>query len=377
MIKRGGKIGEKAILGIMPALISVLLAFLIGAVLLILAGISPIEAYSSLFKGAFGSNNRIAETCVKAIPLIILGLGISIAFKAQIWNIGGDGQFTVGAIFAVFVGLNFNIPNVLLLPLTFVAAFVGGACWGGIAGFLKAKFNANEVITTLMLNYIALYLLEWVVKGPMMDPNGHGFPQTELIGEGLRLPIIFQGTRLHLGLILALVLVIGGYFFWKTILGFKIDIVGQSADVAEYSGIKVNKIIISTMFISAGLAGVAGFSEVFGVHYRLIENISGGYGNLAIVVALLADLNPFGIVISGFFFAALVVGGNTMQRMVGVPFSLVGVIQGLVIIFVISRIIYIRWRDKCGRKNINNRIFSKFISWGNKNECTDSSSCTR
>lgn len=370
------KIFQDSIKGIIPPLVAIILAFLVGGFLLLLAGNNPIEAYQSLVNGAFGSNHRIAETFVKAIPLMILGLGISIAFKAQIWNIGGDGQFTLGAIFAVFVALNFPLPNVILFPLTFVAAFVGGACWGGIAGFLKAKFNANEVITTLMLNYIALYLLEWVVKGPMMDPAGHGFPQTELINEGLRLPIVLQGTRLHLGLILALVLIAGGYFFWKSTLGFKIDVVGQSSEVAKYSGIKVNKIIILTMFISAGLAGIAGWSEVFGVHYRLIENISGGYGNLAIVVALLADLNPLGIIVSAFFFAALVVGGNTMQRMVGVPFSLVDVIQGLVIIFVISRVIYRRWRDNCARKDVNNRVSGKLVSRGSKNECADSASCS-
>ncbi|MEG6616003.1 ABC transporter permease [Peptococcaceae bacterium 1198_IL3148] len=340
------KILQNSIKGIVSPLVAVLLAFLVGALLMKAAGNNPIAAYASLFKGAFGSNHRIAETVVRAIPLIILALGISIAFKAQLWNIGGDGQFTVGAIFAVFVALTFPLSNAMLLPLTLIAAFIGGACWGGIAGFFKAKFNANEVITTLMLNYIALYLLEWLVKGPMMDPKGHGFPQTELINEGLRLPILLEGTRLHMGLFVALVLVMGVYMFWRTTLGFKTEVVGQSREVARYSGIKVNKIIIITMFISAGLAGLAGWTEVFGVHYRLLENVSGGFGNLAIVVALLANLNPWGIVVSGFFFAALVTGGNTMQRMEGVPFALVDVILGLTIIFVISRVVYRRWRDK-------------------------------
>ncbi|WZL71678.1 ABC transporter permease [Clostridiaceae bacterium 35-E11] len=372
-----GKVVNETMKGIVSPCISVVFAFFISGILLFLAGNNPLEAYSSLLNGAFGSSHRIAETFVRAIPLMILGLGISIAFKAQIWNIGGDGQFTLGAIFAMLTALYLPLPNIILFPLSFIAAFAGGACWGGIAGFLKTKFNANEVITTLMLNYIAFYLLEWLVKGPMMDPDGHGFPQTALIHEHLRLPIVLQGTRLHLGLLLAFVLILGGYFFWKTILGFKIEVVGQSPDVAEYSGIKVNKTIILTMFISAGLAGLAGWSEVFGVHYRLLENISGGYGNLAIVVALLADLNPLGIIVSAFFFAALVVGGNTMQRMVGVPFSLVDVIQGLVIIFVISRVIYKRWRDHYAGKNANNGIYHKFIRRFRKDECTDSTCCSR
>lgn len=368
---------QDSIKGVLSPLVAILLAFLVGALLMKVAGNNPIEAYTSLFKGAFGSNHRIAETIVRAIPLIILALGISIAFKAQIWNIGGDGQFVVGAIFAVFVALNFPLSNMMLLPLTFIAAFIGGACWGGIAGFFKAKFNANEVITTLMLNYIALYLLEWLVKGPMMDPNGHGFPQTELINEGLRLPILLQGTRLHLGLFVAIVLVIGVYMFWRSTLGFKTEVVGQSREVAQYSGIQVNKIIIITMFISAGLAGLAGWTEVFGVHYRLLENVSGGFGNLAIVVALLADLNPLGIVVSGFFFAALVTGGNTMQRMEGVPFALVDVIQGLAIIFVISRVVYRRWRDSGARTNIDNGILGKLVSRSGKNERANSSASNR
>jgi simple sugar transport system permease protein len=370
-------ISKEMMKGILSPFISVLLAFLVSGILLLLVGTNPLEAYSSLLNGAFGSSHRIAETIIRAIPFIILGLGISVAFKAQIWNIGADGQFTLGAIFAMAVALYLPFPNAIKMPLSFIAAFIGGACWGGIAAFLKTKFNANEVITTLMLNYIAFYLLEWLVKGPMMDPNGHGFPQTALIHENLRLHIILQGTRLHLGILLAVILIIGGYYFWKTRLGFKIEVVGQSPYVAEYSGIKVNKTIFVTMCISAGLAGVAGWTEVFGLHYRLLENISGGYGNLAIVVALLAGLNPLGIIISAFFFAALVVGGNSMQRMVGVPFSLVDVIQGLVIIFVISRVIYTRWREQNNGKNIVNSIHNKFIGKFRKDEHTDSTCSAR
>ncbi|WFD09379.1 ABC transporter permease [Tepidibacter hydrothermalis] len=372
-----GNILKEMMKGILSPFISVLLAFFVSGILLLLVGTNPLEAYSSLLNGAFGSSHRIGETIIKAIPFIILGLGISVAFKAQIWNIGADGQFTLGAIFAMIVALYLPFSNIIKMPLSFIAAFVGGACWGGIAAFLKTKFNANEVITTLMLNYIAFYLLEWLVKGPMMDPNGHGFPQTALIHENLRLPIILKGTRLHLGILLAVILIIGGYYFWKTVLGFKIEVVGQSPYVAEYSGIKVNKTIGITMCISAGLAGLAGWTEVFGLHYRLLENISGGYGNLAIVVALLAGLNPFGIIISAFFFAALVVGGNSMQRMVGVPFSLVDVIQGLVIIFIISRVIYTRWREQNHGKNTVNSIYYKLIRKFSKDEYADSTCSTR
>ena len=346
MSQKWVSISRSSLASIAPAIFSIIAAFLIGGILLLLSGNDPIFAYTTLLKGAFGSSHRFAETLVKATPLMVLALGISIAFKNQIWNIGGDGQFTMGAIFATFVAINLSLPNILLFPITFLAAFAGGAFFGGIVGYLRAKFNANEVITTLMMNYIAIYFLSYLVKGPMMDPAGHGFPQTELIDTSLILPILLQGTRLHIGLILALIIIVLGFFFWRSVLGFKIQIAGESREVAQYSGINVSRTIVITMVISAGLAGIAGWIEIFGLHYRLLEGIAGGYGTLAIVVALLANLNPLGIIVSSFFFSALLVGGSTMQRLAGGPFSLVDIILGLTIIFVISRVVITNWRDR-------------------------------
>lgn len=340
--------------GIVPSVISISLAILVGVLLLLLTGQNPIEAFQTLFWGAFGSTNRIAETLIKAAPLMIMALGTSIAFKSQLWNIGGDGQFTLGAVFAMLVAMNLSfLPTAILLPLSFLAAFLGGALWGGLAGAFRARFNANEVITTLMLNYVAVYLLGWLIRGPMIDPKGHGFPQTPLLEEGLRLPLLLSGTRLHFGIIIALLIILAGYIFWRSTIGFRIKLMGEGHHVARYSGIEVPKTIILIMFISSGLAGLAGWTEVFGIHYRLMDDINSGYGMLAIVVALLGNLNPLGIGVSAFFFAALSVGGSTMQRMVGVPFSLVSVLEGLVIIFVISRVVYTQWRDRCAVRTFN------------------------
>lgn len=344
---------------VLPAIITISLAFGVSALLLLASGHNPAEAFLTLITSAFGSPSRLAEVLVKTAPLMVMALGISIAFKSQIWNIGGDGQFTLGAVFAAFVALNLNLPASIVLPVSFLAAFLGGAIWGGLAGYLRAKFNANEVITTLMLNYIATYLLSWLIRYPMIDPKGQGFPQTPLIDKLYRLPIILSGTRLHVGIIISLIIIVLGYFFWRSTLGLRIELVGEGEDVAKYSGVNVSKTIILTMVISAGLAGVAGWGEVVGVQYRLLDNISSGYGNLAIVIALLGNLNPFGIAISSFFFAALMVGGNTMQLMEGIPFSLITVIQGLVIVFVISRVVYAQWRDKVAIRRFNRRVLSQ------------------
>lgn len=316
-------------------------ALIIGAVLLLLAGNDPLESYKLLFWGAFGSIDRIAETLVKTSILIIISLGVSVAFKAQIWNIGSEGQFIFGAIFAFIIAFYFK-DSYLLLVLSAIGGFIGGAFWGSIVGFLKVRFNANEVITTLMLSYIAMYFLQWLVRNPLNDPDGYGFPQTPVLGTLMRLPIIIPGTRLHAGIFIAIFLVIIIYLLWRTKLGFSIQLVGESQGVSKYSGINVNKTIILTMLISGGLAGIAGWTEIAGVHYRLLDNIGYGYNALAIVAALLGNLNPIGILVSSFFFSALMVGGSTMQRLAGVPFSIIHIIQGVVIIFAISRVIFVK-----------------------------------
>ena len=329
-----------------PSVLAVLAALFIGGILLIIAGHDPLTAYQTLFRGAFGNNNRIAETFVKATPLIIMALGASIAFKAQLWNIGGNGQFTLGAIVALTVGIHLHVPIYILIPVSLIGSLIAGGLLGALVGWLKARFNANEVITTLMFDYIMLYMLSYLLRGPLIDPDGHGFPQTPLLADNLHLPILLEGTRLHAGLLIAALFTALCIYFWRSRLGFEISMVGESQDVARYCGINVSRNIVMTMAISAAFAALAGWVEVFGIHYRLLDDIAGGFGSVAIVVALLGRLNPVGIFISGIFFAALVSGGNTMQRMEGIPYSLVNVLQGLVIVFVISRSIFLFKREK-------------------------------
>ena len=329
-----------------PAAFALLLALLIGAVLLLVSGRNPIEAYKALLYGAFGTGSRFTETLVKATPFLILAISVSVSFRCGVWNIGAEGQLIVGAIASTWVALTFaSLPVAALAPLTLIAGMVGGAIWSGIAGVLKAYFNANEVITTSMLNYIAVFLLAYLVSGPMMDPEGFNFPQSPLIEEALELPRLFQGSRLNVGFLVSLLLVVAALFFWRSATGFRTEIVGASRRVARHVGLNVNGTIVLVTIITGAVAGIAGWGEIFGVHFRLIEAIAVGLGSLAIVVALLGELHPIGMVVSAFLFAALVVGGNAMERSAGVPFALVDVMQGIIILLVLARSCIFRGRS--------------------------------
>ena len=323
---------------VVPAALSLAVALLIGALLLLLSGRNPVEAYSALLAGAFGSPTRLAETLVKMTPFLILAISVSISFRCGVWNIGAEGQLIQGAIASFTVALLLKTwPAIIVLPLTLVAGILGGALWSGIAGVLKARFNANEVITTSMLNFIAVYLLAYLVNGPLKDPEGFNFPQSPLISEAFQLPRLLAGSRLNVAFLVAAVLVVVALLFWRSTLGFRTEIVGASRRVATHAGLNVNRTILLVSVITGGVAGIAGWGEIFGIHYRLIDAIAVGMGSMAVVVALLGELHPLGMVVSAFLFAALVVGGNAMERGAAVPFALVDVIQGSIILLVLAR----------------------------------------
>ncbi|MGD1820167.1 MAG: ABC transporter permease [Pleomorphochaeta sp.] len=331
----------------LPALLSIIFAFAVGALILLLSHFNPIESYISLFNGAFGSAYGISETLVKMIPILTIALGTSVAFRAQLWNIGGNGQYTLGCIATVVVCVYMPGPTWLKLVMAFILSIIVGMIFGGLLGLAKAKLNANEVITTLMFDYIIALFLSYLVYGPLMDPDGHNFPQSKLIAKDVLFTKLMRGTRIHTGLFLALILVVLLYFFWKSKEGFRIKMIGANPNVAKLSGISVNLQIMLTMGISCAFAAIAGYIDVLGIHGRLQDNIAGSLGSVAIVVALLGDLNPIGIVFSAFFFSALTVGGQCMQRYIGVPYSLVTIIQALVIVFVVaSKIIVENRREK-------------------------------
>ena len=333
-----------------------LAALVLGAVMLLLLGVNPIEAYAALWDGAFGSSNAFAETLVKATPLLLVALGICISFRGDVINIGGEGQMIVGAILATWVGLTFtSLPGWLVITLAMLAGFAGGAVWGGIPGFLKAYFRVNEILSTVMMNAIAVQLMNFLLREPMIDPSqaqlASKIPQTAALLEIFRLPRLVP-TRLHLGALIAVILAILVYILlWRTTLGYRIRAVGQNPNAARYAGIKVQRYMVLALLLSGAFAGLAGATQVYGVNYRMITDgsasgFTGSAGFNGIVAALFGQLHPVWSIPASILFGALLVGANKMQRMVQVPSALVIALNGLVVVFVVSSEIWRRRRQR-------------------------------
>jgi simple sugar transport system permease protein len=317
--------------------ITILLALLVGMIPLILTGNNPVRAYMALFQGAFGSKHGLTETLVKAIPLILTGLAVSFPLRAGFWNIGAEGQLYLGAIAATWVALTLgHLTSFILLPLVILSGFLAGAIWGLIPAFLKIRFQVNEIILTLMMNYIAVNGSNYLVYGPLKDPQGANFPITAIFSESAWLPRL-PGTRLHAGIILAFTMAGVLYLILsKTRLGYEIKVVGANPRVALYGGISLMTITLIVMMIGGGLAGLAGVGEVAGLQHRLRKDISPGYGYTAIPIALLGKGHPIGVTIAALLFGALFVGGSHMQQTTKVPVALISIIQALVVLFVVA-----------------------------------------
>ena len=331
-------------------------ALMLGAVMLFVLQVNPVEAYKALWDGAFGSTNAFAETLVKATPLLLVGLGICISFRGDVINIGGEGQMIIGAILATWVGLTFTgLPGWLVITLSMIAGFLGGAIWGGIPGVLKAYFSVNEILSTVMMNAIAVQLMNFLLRGPMIDPSqaelSSKIPQTARLLEAFRLPRLAP-TRLHLGALIAVVLAVLVYILlWRTTLGYRIRAVGQNLHASRYAGIKVQRYVVLALLLSGAFSGLAGATQVFGVNYRMITDgsssgFTGSAGFNGIVAALFGQLHPLLTIPASILFGALLVGANKMQRVVQVPSALVIALNGLVVVFVVSSEFWRRRRQR-------------------------------
>lgn len=322
-------------LNLLLPILAVLASFLVGSIFLLILNINPIEAYTALVKGAFGTPRLATTTIVKSIPLIFTGMAVTLAYRAGVFNIGGEGQIHLGALFAVWAGTAWVLPYPWHLIAALLFGALGGMIWGAIPGYLKATRDMNEIIVTILMNYIAIFMVSFFVHGPLKEEGWN--TQTPAVAETAQLPIIWQGTRLHAGFILALICVAAVYILlFHTTFGYRIRMVGANKDAARYAGIKTTSIMAWTMALSGGLAGLGGAVELLGVQYRLIDNFSPGWGFDAIAVALIGRLNPLGALIAALFFGALRNGANSMQTAVRVDVVVVYIIQGLAIIFLIA-----------------------------------------
>lgn len=322
--------------GILPVMSIIAALFLAGGALLFF-GVSPLAAYRAMFRGALGSWYGFSEVLVKTIPLVITGVAVAFAFRMKIWNIGAEGQIYTGALATAAAVRFFYLPGQFSMLMAMAAAAIAaGGIWGCIAGFLKARWNVNEVITTLMLNYVAIHLTEYFVYGPWRDPSSLGFPMTPPFPATARLPQFFD-TRVHLGIIVAvaLVLIFRLVIRW-TRWGFEIRAIGDNPGAAEYAGIRYARNVVLLMFISGAIAGLAGMTEIAGLQGRLQPGLSPGYGYTAVIIAWLARLNPWGIIIVSFFMGVLLVGGETIQVIMRLPLASVQVIQGCILFSVLA-----------------------------------------
>ena len=299
-----------------------------------LSGFNVIEVVKTLSAGAFGSAADIGQTLIRMSPILLTSLGLIIAFRCGLWNIGAEGQLYLGALGATLIGVYVSgLPAFFHILLAMIVSFLFGGLWAVLSGFFYTKFNANLIITTLLSNFIAIFLSYYVLRFHLQSPTMYS-PVSKPVLPTAELPIMAEGTLLHAGILIALAAAIVVWFIIKrTALGYTIVAIGENQAAAAYGGIRVNRIILISMLLSGGLAGIAGMGEVLGVQHLLIRDISPNYGFIAIAAALIARLNPWGTITVSLFFGALLAGGNYLQLIMGVPTPLVGVLVGLFIVF--------------------------------------------
>ncbi|HEX3031145.1 MAG TPA: ABC transporter permease [Bacillota bacterium] len=325
-------------------MISIVLALLVGGIFLAFAGKSPAEVYLAMLEGAVGSKFAASETLVKVIPLGLCALGVSLAFRVQLWNIGAEGQFFMGAMAASWVALNNpDGSRWTVLPAMFLAAVAAGGLWGLLPAIPRAFWKVNETITTLMLNYVAIIWVQYLVYGPWKDPKGFNFPLTATFGTGGTLPTLGT-TRIHFGIFFVLIAALVVYVVLRyTVWGFQLKVVGESQNAANYAGMSIVKTVLMVMFASGALAGIAGMAEVAGITQRLQDSISPGYGYSAIIIAWLSRLNPWSILLVSFLFGGLLTSGSSLQSL-GLPVASVSMLQGLILFFVLGGEIFANYR---------------------------------
>jgi ABC-type uncharacterized transport system ATPase subunit/ABC-type uncharacterized transport system permease subunit len=326
--------------------IAVALTLAGGLIVFAALGKNPVEGFRVFFLSPMRDLNAVAELLLKATPLMLIAVGLAVGFRANVWNIGAEGQFLMGAVGATGVALAFKGASAaVLLPSMIVAGAIGGALWAAIPALLKTKFNANEILTSLMLVYIAQLGVSWLVFGPWKDPAGFNFPQTEMFEDAALLPMLIEGTRLNLAFLVALAALAAGYVFMaKSFIGFKMRVAGESEAAARYAGFSAVAMVWIGMFVGGAAAGIAGMAEVAGPAGQLTDKLSSGYGFAAIIVAFVGRLNPIGIFFASLLMALFFIGGEQAQQYLNLPSSISKVFQGMLLFFLLGSDVLIQYR---------------------------------
>ena len=325
---------------------AIILTFVSGIIMFTILGVDPLQAIITFFISPLNSADGFAELFVKATPLVLIAVGLSFGFRANIWNIGAEGQLAIGALAGGGIGLLFfDVDSLFLLPAMLVVGVLGGMFWAAIPALLKTKFGTNEILTSLMLTYVGLLVLSYLIHGPWKDPDGQNFPESRLFHDAAIIPIILDETRLHFGWIIALFgVAIAWVVMARHMIGFQVRVIGLAPRAARFAGFKEKNIIWLTLLISGGAAGLAGTIEVSGPVGQIIPVISPGYGFTAIIVAFLGRLHPVGCLFAGLLMALTYLGGDNAQIEMNLPNAVTGVFQGMLLFFLLASDVLVRYR---------------------------------
>ncbi|MDA7826228.1 ABC transporter permease [Porticoccaceae bacterium] len=352
---------QSKLMAYLSPILAAVLTLIWGALLFWLLGKPPLEALHTFLIMPISDPYRIAELLVKAGPIVLCAIGLSICFRANVWNIGAEGQLLMGGLVGSCAALwLLDVEGIWVLPVVLIAGILGGAAWAAIPAVLKNYFNTNEILSTIMLNYISLNILLYGVHGPLKDPDGFNFPESALFSDWQTMPILLEGTRLHLGVSFALFAMAGVWVLMnKTFIGFQIKVLGGDERSAHFAGFKQKRLVWFCLLLCGGLAGLAGVGEVTGPIGQLVPNISPGYGYAAIIVAFLGRLHPLGILFAGLLMAMLYMGGEMVQIHLNLPRAITGVFQGMLLLFLLICDVFITYRlviEKSASKAIEQAI---------------------
>ncbi|MFP4484593.1 MAG: ABC transporter permease [Spirochaetaceae bacterium] len=329
---------------------AVIVTLIITAIPILFAGANLWQAYRALVFGALGTRFNFFETLLKSAPLVLTGLAVAFAFRAKFWNIGAEGQLLAGGIVATWLGIaDFGLPAIIYIPMIMVTGFVAGALWASIPAILKTKLHVDDVVSTLLLNFVMIHIMGALLFGPLQNPEA-SWPVSAEIAEAARYPQIVTRTRFHIGIPFAYALVLVVWFInAKTVLGYRSQAVGVNLKAARFGGIPTTKVVLVTAAISGGLAGLAGVGEVAAVQYKLLSGISPGYGYTGIVIAMLGNLHPVGVFLAALFFSIINVGSQTMSRMAGIPSFISGVMEGVALMVMLVFLLLNTYRFKLAK----------------------------